>query len=134
MEHHSPHESSTWGPHMHARRLHHRLWPSQSTSTVSSDHSTSEHPRAHAHLLPNHPNICLSKPSQLPRERDLVSMFEIVQRALVFKLINPSFRERSGTKPTIAYQPTIVAMDITDIIINRGYYEYIVSMILFDSE
>jgi hypothetical protein len=63
-----------------------------------------------------------------------VSMFEIVQRALVFKLINPSFRERSGTKPTIAYQPTIVAMDITDIIINRGYYEYIVSMILFDSE
>jgi hypothetical protein len=30
------HNCSTWGPHMHARRQHHRLRPPQSTSTICS--------------------------------------------------------------------------------------------------
>jgi hypothetical protein len=43
MEHPCPTDYSMWGPHMHARRLHHRIRPPQSTSTISSGHRTLEH-------------------------------------------------------------------------------------------
>jgi hypothetical protein len=47
-EHRRPHGCSTWGPYMHARRLHHRLWSLYSTSTISFDHRTPEHRHPHA--------------------------------------------------------------------------------------
>jgi hypothetical protein len=48
-EHRSPHESSTWDPHMDARHLHHQLQP---------PHTGVPSPRAH--LMPNCPHIyCL---------------------------------------------------------------------------
>jgi hypothetical protein len=42
-EHRSPHESSTWDPHMDACHLHHQLRTLQSTSTISSGHRTPEY-------------------------------------------------------------------------------------------
>jgi hypothetical protein len=49
----------------------------------------------------------LPKPPQPPRTQartraqDLVSMYEIIQRTLVFKLVSPNFEERGDTKPAI---------------------------------
>jgi hypothetical protein len=50
-EHPRPHDSSMWGPHMHACRLYHRLRLPQSTSTISSDHRTPEHRLPHARTI-----------------------------------------------------------------------------------
>jgi hypothetical protein len=47
-EHHRSHECLMWGPHMHACCLHHRLWPPQSTSTISSSNRSLEHRHMHA--------------------------------------------------------------------------------------
>jgi hypothetical protein len=48
MEHHRSRDCSTWGPHMHTRRLYHRFRPPQSTSTISFGHRTPEHHSPHA--------------------------------------------------------------------------------------
>jgi hypothetical protein len=56
-DHHGLHESSTWGPHKHARHLYHRLRSTQSTYTISSSHRTTEHCRQRTHRLPNHPRV-----------------------------------------------------------------------------
>jgi hypothetical protein len=47
MKHHRLHDYSTWGPHMHACRLHHQFWPPQSTTTISAGRCTSEHHHLH---------------------------------------------------------------------------------------
>jgi hypothetical protein len=80
--------------------------------TISSSHRTTEHCRLRAHRLPNHPCICClhvgpAYPNHLDRHthvraRDLVSMFNAVQWALIFKLVSPNFEERCGTKSVIA--------------------------------
>jgi hypothetical protein len=107
------HDSSTWGPHMHARRIHHRLRPPQSTFTISSGHHTLEHRRPHVRTASLITIATVAFDVRTTSSTRMGRHPHVRMRPAwgqVYVQNSHNFEEWGGTKPTRAQQPRTIAM------------------------